>query len=56
MTTTGGASFEGDWLVGCDGGRSAVRKCMGVEFEGYTWPERFLVVSTTDDFAPTATP
>jgi 3-(3-hydroxy-phenyl)propionate hydroxylase len=28
-----------------------VRKCTGVEFEGYTWPERFLVASTTDDYA-----
>ena len=25
---------------------------MGVEFEGYTWPERFLVASTTYDFEP----
>jgi 3-(3-hydroxy-phenyl)propionate hydroxylase len=38
------------WLIGCDGGRSAVRKMMGVEFPGFTWPERFLVVSTLADF------
>jgi 3-(3-hydroxy-phenyl)propionate hydroxylase len=50
--TPGGLErFEADWLVGADGGRSAVRKCAGVEFEGYTWPERFLVASTTDDYA-----
>ncbi|HEY4919894.1 MAG TPA: FAD-dependent monooxygenase [Xanthobacteraceae bacterium] len=24
------------WLIGADGGRSTVRKCMGVEFEGFT--------------------
>src|SRR6266704_1842853 len=30
-----------DYVVGCDGGRSTVRKCLDVEFEGYTWPERF---------------
>jgi 3-(3-hydroxy-phenyl)propionate hydroxylase len=38
------------WLIGCDGGRSAVRKMMGVEFPGFTWPERFLVISTLADF------
>ena len=38
-------------MIGADGGRSAVRKCAGVEFEGYTWPERFLVASTIDDYA-----
>jgi len=30
--------FEGRWLVGCDGGRSTVRKIAGFEFEG-TEPE-----------------
>jgi 3-(3-hydroxy-phenyl)propionate hydroxylase len=40
------------WLVGADGGRSTVRKCMGVGFAGYTWPARFLVASTDHDFEP----
>jgi 3-(3-hydroxy-phenyl)propionate hydroxylase len=39
------------WLVGADGGRSAVRKQLGVEFEGFTWPEHFLVASTPYDLA-----
>ncbi len=34
----GEQAFEGRWLVGCDGGRSAVRKLAGFEFEG-TEPE-----------------
>lgn len=34
----GDESFEGCWLVGCDGGRSIVRKLAGFEFEG-TEPE-----------------
>ncbi|MET0681321.1 MAG: FAD-dependent monooxygenase [Burkholderiales bacterium] len=42
--------IEGGWLVGADGGRSTVRKAIGVEFEGFTWPERFVVVSTRYDF------
>ena len=51
--TPGGVeTFEADWLVGADGGRSTVRKSMGVSFEGYTWPERFVVGSTEYDFAP----
>ena len=39
-------THRGDYLVGCDGGRSVVRKTMGVSFEGFTWPERFNIVST----------
>jgi 3-(3-hydroxy-phenyl)propionate hydroxylase len=39
------------YLVGADGGRSSVRKAIGMSFEGYTWPERFFVVSTPFDFA-----
>jgi 3-(3-hydroxy-phenyl)propionate hydroxylase len=39
------------YLIGADGGRSAVRKSIDMAFEGFTWPERFLVVSTTYDLA-----
>ena len=47
-----GATIErtGRWLIGADGARSAVRKSVGLEFEGFTWPERFLVISTSFDF------
>jgi 3-(3-hydroxy-phenyl)propionate hydroxylase len=41
---------RGRWLIGADGARSAVRRSLGVAFEGFTWPERFLVVSTSFDF------
>jgi 3-(3-hydroxy-phenyl)propionate hydroxylase len=41
---------RGRWLIGADGARSEVRKALDVEFEGFTWPERFLVVGTTFDF------
>jgi 3-(3-hydroxy-phenyl)propionate hydroxylase len=40
---------RGAWLVGADGGRSVVRKAAGIEFEGFTWPEAFMVVSTPYD-------
>jgi 3-(3-hydroxy-phenyl)propionate hydroxylase len=52
QTPDGAVEIEAQWVVGADGGRSAVRKCIGVGFEGYTWPERFVVASTTYDFAP----
>lgn len=32
------------YLVGCDGARSAVRHGLGIEFEGYTEPQTFLLV------------
>jgi 3-(3-hydroxy-phenyl)propionate hydroxylase len=41
---------RGRWLIGADGARSEVRAALGIEFEGFTWPERFLVVSTPFDF------
>ncbi len=43
-------SLRGAWLVGADGGRSVVRKSQGIDFAGFTWPERFLVVTTDFDF------
>ena len=46
-----GEQFSADYVIGADGGRSTVRKCLGIEFEGYTWPERFLVITTKFDFA-----
>jgi 3-(3-hydroxy-phenyl)propionate hydroxylase len=48
---TSAGELETPWLVGCDGGRSTVRRVMGTEFEGFTWPERFVVISTPHDFA-----
>lgn len=41
---------EGAYLVGADGGRSVVRKQCGIPFEGFTWEERFLVLTTPFDF------
>lgn len=41
---------RGAWLIGADGGRSRVRDAAGLQLEGFTWPERFLVASTPFDF------
>lgn len=39
-----------DYVIAADGGRSTVRKALDIELEGYTWPERFLVITTKFDF------
>jgi 2-polyprenyl-6-methoxyphenol hydroxylase-like FAD-dependent oxidoreductase len=44
-----GERVSGDWLIGADGARSPVRKSTGVSFDGVTYPERFLVISTDAD-------
>src|SRR5919109_881901 len=41
---------SGRWVIGADGARSDVRRALGIDFPGFTWPERFLVVSTPFDF------
>lgn len=44
-------SFRARYVVGADGANSRVRKSQAIHFEGFTWPERFLVVSTPYDLA-----
>jgi len=34
------------YLIGCDGANSIVRKWLGIEFDGFTYPEKFLTLST----------
>ena len=49
-TKDGEAIHKGAYLIGADGGRSAVRKQAEIAFEGFTWEERFLVLTTPFDF------
>ncbi|HMF47418.1 MAG TPA: FAD-dependent monooxygenase [Candidatus Saccharimonadales bacterium] len=46
----GSEVFHGDYVIGADGGRSMIRKALDIAFEGFTWPEHFLVLTTLDDF------
>jgi 3-(3-hydroxy-phenyl)propionate hydroxylase len=39
------------YLVGADGARSTVRNAIGIEFEGFTYPERCMIIGTPHDFA-----
>ncbi|MBW9205575.1 FAD-dependent monooxygenase [Mumia sp. zg.B53] len=49
VTSATGREWSAGWVVGADGASSVVRKAVGAAFEGITYPERFLVVSTTED-------
>lgn len=49
VRTESGDTFTGDWVLGADGSNSQVRQTAGFTFEGMTYPERFLVASTTED-------
>jgi len=49
VTLSSGEVIRGDFVIAADGARSTVRRALGVEFEGFTWPERVLVASTTFD-------
>lgn len=42
-----GTTYTSDWVIGADGSRSLVRERAGVEFTGRTYPEHYLVVSTS---------
>ena len=34
--------FRGQYLCGCDGGKSSVRKLTGNSFNGFTWPVQLM--------------
>jgi 3-(3-hydroxy-phenyl)propionate hydroxylase len=46
----GSERLNASYVIGCDGGRSTVRKLAGIEFEGFTYPEKFIKIATTFDF------
>lgn len=46
---------EARYIIGTDGGRSTVRRLADIEFEGFTWPERFIKIGTQFDFIEAGT-
>jgi 3-(3-hydroxy-phenyl)propionate hydroxylase len=42
--------LRGAYVIGADGGRSTVRRLAEIEFEGFTWEERFIKIATDFDF------
>lgn len=44
-------TYVTDWLVGCDGAGSGVRKFSNIDFEGFSWPkENFVATNVRFDF------
>jgi 3-(3-hydroxy-phenyl)propionate hydroxylase len=39
-------TYRADYLIGADGASSTVRKWLSIPFEGFTYPEKFLTLST----------
>ena len=39
------------YVIGADGGRSIVRRLSDIDFEGFTWEERFIKIATSFDFS-----
>jgi 3-(3-hydroxy-phenyl)propionate hydroxylase len=44
-------THQGDYLIAADGAWSVIRQLLQIEFEGFTYPERFLVLSTEFEYA-----
>ncbi|HLY57943.1 MAG TPA: FAD-dependent monooxygenase [Stellaceae bacterium] len=49
-TEAGPETVRAAWAIGADGGRSAVRRLLGLDFPGTTWPERFVATNLHYDF------
>ena len=47
----GQKTFSARYVVGADGSASAVRRALGIEFKGMTYPNRYLTLFTPFDFA-----
>jgi 3-(3-hydroxy-phenyl)propionate hydroxylase len=54
-TANGPIEITGRYVIAADGARSAVRRSLGVEFDGFTYPELFLIASTDFKFENTLT-
>jgi 3-(3-hydroxy-phenyl)propionate hydroxylase/6-hydroxy-3-succinoylpyridine 3-monooxygenase len=49
-TPEGPVELRARWVIGADGAGSAVRKALGLSFDGMTWPERFVATNLRHDF------
>ena len=54
-TASGPTAVTGRYVIAADGARSAVRRSLGVKFDGFTYPELFLIASTDFKFENTLT-
>lgn len=47
-TPDGVVQIESDFLIGADGASSTIRKLWGIEYEGFTYEKKFLVLGIVD--------
>ena len=50
MTPNGPEELRAKWVIGADGAGSTVREQLALDFEGMTWPERFVATNVYFDF------
>ena len=50
VTLEDGTTLDARYVIAADGAHSPARKALDIEFEGFTYPELFLVASTTFPF------
>ncbi|MFZ0720088.1 MAG: FAD-dependent monooxygenase, partial [Xanthobacteraceae bacterium] len=56
VETDGGIErLRSAYVIGTDGGRSTVRRLAEIDFEGFTWEERFIKIATSFDFVSAGT-
>jgi len=46
----GEVELRARYAIGADGAGSAVRRALGLSFDGFTWPERFVATNVRHDF------
>jgi 3-(3-hydroxy-phenyl)propionate hydroxylase len=51
ISPAGREVHHADFVIGCDGGRSTVRKLANIDFKGFRYPEKFIKIATIFDFA-----
>ncbi len=42
-TPAGSYTINTDWLIACDGNKSRIRECLGLDFEGRVFEDNFLI-------------
>ena len=52
VALSGGTSLRAQYLAGCDGGRSAVRKAAGIDFAGWDPTTRWVIAEVEMEEAP----
>jgi 3-(3-hydroxy-phenyl)propionate hydroxylase len=48
-TPNGTETLEGSYVLACDGGRSEIRRQLGIKHEGKTYPEKFALIDIEAD-------